>query len=90
MASPTTTPTQFCSPAAFDRQIGHVVLYTGASVQANWEWTGSDWVTLRPVLSPPLHLEFGIVYDAAIGNIVMFCGSGPSADHATWWLAFQP
>ena len=40
-----------------------------------WTWDGSTWIQASPATSPPGRYNAAMVYDAAIGKIVMFGGN---------------
>ena len=75
----------------FDEARGEVVLFGGfqttGSVFLNdtWVWNGTDWTQKSPATSPSARDSFGLVYDAARQEVVLFGGgNGPKNDTWVW------
>ncbi|MGA2014754.1 MAG: putative Ig domain-containing protein, partial [Solirubrobacteraceae bacterium] len=96
--SATSPPPSFGGRMAYDAATKQLILFGGnifendTSLLSNetWEWTGSDWVQLDPVTSPPPLSEQAMAYDPATGHVLMFGGlggtpqTGFSATNGTW------
>jgi hypothetical protein len=73
----------YYSAMAYDSAHGQSVLFGGAfpdeSTISNetWVWNGSTWTKQSPATNPPARVAFGIAYDSAHGEVVMFGGAGP-------------
>ena len=63
-----------CSPLAFDRSRGRLVLKGGAySGDDTWEWDGTDWIQRNPVALPTLRFFcHAMTGDATRGRVVAF------------------
>jgi len=46
----------------------------GTDINQTWEWTGTDWVPVASGRSPAAREAFGMVYDPALGHIIVFGG----------------
>jgi hypothetical protein len=89
---------------AYDDATGLVVLFGGCPIgcqqgtNETWTWNGSTWTLLHPAISPSPRVSADMVYDAAIGKIVLFGGEGsnmsPLNDTWTWdgttWSKMYP
>ncbi len=85
LASPLTSPSARSGSAMADDEIsGNVVLFggvdSGGTVLADtWLWNGSNWSKLplssNPANNPPARFNANMVYDAALGEIVLFGGT---------------
>ena len=92
----TSPPPSYGGRMAYDAATKQLILFGGVifendtSLESNetWEWTGSDWVQLKPASSPPPLARQAMAYDSATGQILMFGGFGgpPGFDrtNATW------
>ena len=78
------------SAMAFDAISGKVVLFGGVDANGNaqqdtWLWNGSSWSQValsgNPANNPPKRFAASMVYDAALGEIVLF--GGTSANNVT-------
>jgi sugar lactone lactonase YvrE len=78
------------SAMAYDAISGKVVLFGGVDSNGNaqqdtWFWNGSSWSQVppssNPANNPPARFSANMVYDAALGEIVMF--GGTSANNVT-------
>jgi hypothetical protein len=86
--NPTTTPGErFGSNAAVDPRTGKVLLFGGLLVEkegdvakrqyfANdtWEWDGTNWRKIDAKRVPPGRQNFGLAYDPASNQVVMYGG----------------
>ena len=84
---PPTTPTSGLAYSAYDAVNGNVVLVT-VQDGATWTWSGTDWIKVAPTHSPKPRLLARMLFDAALGEIVLFGGkttpAGPSdSEHLT-------
>jgi hypothetical protein len=80
-----------------DPQDGDAILFGGTGACNNftacndtWAFNGTGWSQLHPATSPPRLWRFGIAYDRADREIVLFGGtaySGPALPHDTWTFA---
>lgn len=76
---------------AYDPAMGKAVLFGGIANTSNplpfgdtWTWDGVTWDQLSPPVSPPARSPstFGMVYDPATENVVLFGGIGmPTGDY---------
>ena len=107
-----TTWSQLGSPSArwygsmsYDAATGKVILFGGCSDGAcnnplndTWSYDTYGWHQLNPASSPPARGEQSMVYDAAMGKILLFGGNnsagGPLGDTWTWdgnnWTRLNP
>ena len=81
---------------AYDDSTGLIVLFGGCplgcmqSSATTWTWDGTNWTQRHPLNSPPARTNASLVYDAALGQLVLFGGEGtgaqslPLADTWTW------
>jgi hypothetical protein len=84
------------SQMAYDAADGQVVLFGGyrsiphrseVYVGDTWTWDGTDWTRQHPAHEPPARAFGGMVYDAGLGQVVLFggeTGSGRIGDLWTW------
>ena len=77
MQSPATQPPLvFYIPAAFDPDLGKVVMFGGMSKsQATWAWNGSDWSLVQAFTPPPLLNSQGLAWDGRSNQLIMFGGA---------------
>jgi hypothetical protein len=74
----------------YDRARSVMVLFAGivggvSGAQDTWEWDGSTWTQKTPAVSPSARSDYGMTYDVAHRQVVMFGGSGgPLQDTFTW------
>jgi uncharacterized protein (TIGR03437 family) len=86
----TSPPARSFHAMAFDSVHGQVVLFggmgaTGAGVlDDTWVWNGSNWTQESPKTSPPANAEFGMAYDTADGQVVLF-GGGDQLNQTWLW-----
>jgi hypothetical protein len=89
------TPTHSPSPRwqmamTYDSAHRQVVLYGGADSQTHqylkdtWTWDGTDWTQRSPTHSPGLRQLYGMAYDAARQQVVLFGGGFYYNDTWTW------
>jgi hypothetical protein len=80
---PATTPRPVGAPAmAYDPATRSVVLFSGYddmttvhnSISTMWTWNGINWTKLHPATTPPARTFTSLVYDPAIGELVLFGG----------------
>jgi hypothetical protein len=90
--TPATSPSKrYGSAMVYDPAIGKIVLFGGAvgmfepSLTDTWTYDGSTWTQVPTPVAPSGSYGAGIVYDAAIGKVVLFGGeeSGTIVDE-TW------
>jgi hypothetical protein len=77
--------------SAFDPLLHEVIVFAGgvggADENSTWAWTGTDWTQLQPAKSPAARESFGMAYDAASRQLLIFGGDSPSKFfHDTWKL----
>jgi len=88
-AAPSTSPSPRSGTAmAYDASSGNVVLFGGLYGNSTryadtWIWDGTNWTqvtpgTVAPAAIPPARASGSMVYDAALGKIVMFGGVNAS------------
>ena len=86
-------PTRASHGMAFDAGNGQVVLFGGqgdvttgfAFRNDTWVWNGNIWIERFSPAPPPVRSKFGLVYDSARGQTVLFGGSGlNTAFNDTW------
>src|ERR1700690_3115608 len=91
---PTTVPTgEWDACAGYDVATNQLIMYGGTDVgspnpgvttptphQQTWNWTGSDWVLIRPSASPPGG-ACAIAYDPDLRALVLVTQPDPS-EHA--------
>jgi hypothetical protein len=82
-------PWRFFSPAAFDRQLGGVVLFGGSSPNGDlndvWAWTGSDWHPVRTAKPPAPRESSMLAVDEADGALLLFGGQARGLVRAGTW-----
>jgi hypothetical protein len=91
--SPATNPPVRLAPGmVFDPARQQVILFGGQKYPAGphwngtWAWTGTDWVELRPVSSPPARRGQGMMFDSARQQVVLFGGGGDGGLLSDTWL----
>jgi hypothetical protein len=57
--------------AAYDNNRQNVVLFIAGQT---WTWNGTDWTLQHPAVSPPTRVNSRMVYDEAVGKVVVFGG----------------
>jgi len=88
--SPSTHPESGYYPAmVYDSAHNQVVLFGGVDSSIftpsptrsdeTWTWDGSTWTKQSPVTKPPARCCFGMAYDAARDQVVIFGGFGPGS-----------
>lgn len=86
------TPARCCMGMADDSTRAHVVLFGGVTsnfggLGDTWTYDGTTWTKRRPSTSPSTRAYTNMVFDQAIGEVVMFGGTGTSYyldDTWTW------
>jgi hypothetical protein len=66
---------------AYDRGRKRLVLFggnAGALQNDTWEWNGTTWSDVSPVMRPLARQGHAMTYDARRGKVVLFGGSGAS------------
>jgi hypothetical protein len=80
----------------YDARDGYAVLFGGTGTCSvyyacndTWSFNGTRWTQLHPATSPPRMWRFGMTYDAADRDVVVFGGNvyPGSLSHATWTYA---
>jgi hypothetical protein len=76
---------------AFDAASGRALVFAPrASAQSMFEWSGSGWIDVTAVATPPLRNSPGVAYDSERGRLMMFGGTsttGSIAYQDTWeWI----
>lgn len=80
---------------AYDSGHGNMVLFGGAQFYYNllilslgdtWVWDGTNWSQKFPANSPSPRYGYGMVYDAAHGQTVLFGGTNGSAFLQDTWV----
>ena len=75
-------PARLQATMAYDAALGQLVLFggyepsLGSSGSDTWLWNGTTWTQANPGTSPPARIEAAMAYDATIGQMVLFGGSG--------------
>ena len=70
---------------AYDAATGQVVLFSGWAtgggtlLSDTWVWNGINWTQESPATSPAARGYASMVYDAALGQVVLFGGVGNTA-----------
>jgi Kelch motif len=77
---------------AWDPATSQLLLFGGARDASHprffndtWTWTGTTWTQLHPATSPPARHQASMVYDAAMGEILLFGGSGAQGYFGDSW-----
>ena len=79
---------------AYDAAIGKIVLFGGFGPSGlgfnvfygdTWTYNGTTWTKEAPATSPRARQSASMAYDAAIGEIVVFSGSGESGAVSDTW-----
>jgi len=94
---PATSPQSGYYPAmAYDSAHNQVVLFGGVDSSVfspspnyssdTWTWDGSTWSKQFPSTSPPPRCCYGMAYDAARGQIVIFGGANASGFLTDTWV----
>jgi hypothetical protein len=82
-----TPPPRSAYALAYDAVRQQVVLFGGSGSISNppvflgdtWVWDGTNWTQKFPATSPPIPMwDYGLAFDAAHGQVLLFGGSGPS------------
>jgi hypothetical protein len=79
-AGPASGPTpRYDSVAAFDPELGQVVLFGGAACPTLdagfWSWDGQNWTDSRGPLQPPARFAASAVYDSVRHLVILFGGT---------------
>jgi hypothetical protein len=89
----TLPPSRYGAPAAYDPAYKAVITFGGGEggvdfLTDTWAWTtAGDWKQLTTAQAPPPREGFGMVWDPAIGHVVIFGGqSEASFLNDTWEL----
>lgn len=93
----TSPPFGYYSGMAYDSARGQVVLFGGidSSVVSGlphnvssetWTWDGSVWTRQSPQHVPPARCAFGMAYDAAREQVVIFGGANPGGFLSDTWV----
>jgi large repetitive protein len=92
--SPATSPPARTYPSmAYDPATGQAVLFGGVSgssgngtdLNDTWVWNGTTWTLQNTSVSPTARYAFGMDYDAATGQIVLFGGNASSGIAGDTW-----
>ncbi|HNT28156.1 MAG TPA: kelch repeat-containing protein [bacterium] len=86
---------------AYDSVRGRIVLFGGEQEfisNETWEWDGTDWTQLNPVIKPSARYGHAMAYDSARGKVVLFGGNTGSSTYYddTWewdganWIQKNP
>ncbi len=86
--------------AAFDENLGRVVLLTRnlAGASQTWTWDGASWQAMTPPASPPGRFSASMAFDPNSRRVILFGGYGndgqPRADTWAWdgsnWTPLSP
>jgi len=89
-AAPAALKARSGAAMAYDPAIGKLVLFGGAGTEwppygDTWYFNGTSW-TQGPSAPPAMggRVGAGMVYDDALGKLVLFAGSGTKAYNDTW------
>ena len=75
----------------YDAARGQVVLFggfNGSDVGETWVWNGTNWINVSPAppaLSPSPRDDFGMAFDAALGEVILFGGSSSGVNVNDTW-----
>ena len=79
---------------------GWITSYLIGPLSDTWTWNGTTWTQQHPTVTPPARNGFGMAYDVASGEVVLFGGDGgtrvPTFLNDTWvwnginWSQRQP
>ena len=58
----------------------------GNGVFETWVWDGTTWTLRSPATHPSVREAFGLAYDGALGQVVLFGGENGAADLSDTWL----
>ncbi len=92
-ASPANSPTprDNCM-MVYDAAQGEVVLFggnvNGAPVNDTWVWQGGNWTNVTPAdpsSSPSARQMYSMAYDSALGEVILFGGSGSGGNLSDTW-----
>lgn len=99
-ATPATRPPARYDVAMTYDSAGAVTLLFGGNLRTNntslantndtWVWSGSDWMLKAPTNAPSPRCQYGLAFDAARGEVVLFggvnntSGGGTFSDTWTW------
>ncbi|MGB7266476.1 MAG: kelch repeat-containing protein, partial [Terracidiphilus sp.] len=78
-------PARLGASMAYDAATGQVVLFSGwgtggsTLLSDTWVWNGINWTEESPATSPAARGYASMVYDAALGQVVLFGGVGNTA-----------
>ena len=88
----TSPPGRILASMAYDPGTGQLVLFGGAGCtngspcNDTWTWNGSTWTQQSPATSPPGRDNgASMAYDPATGQLILFGGTGSSADLNDTW-----
>jgi RHS repeat-associated protein len=82
----TSPPARSGQRMAYDTARGQIVLFAGRGgsdgntfFSDTWVWDGTNWTQKFPATSPPTpRFQYGLAYDAAGQQVVLFGGQGPN------------
>jgi uncharacterized protein (TIGR03437 family) len=91
----TSPPARFGHAMAYDSVHGQVVLFggegvvdgRGADINDTWVWDGMNWTQESPQTSPGARDTFGMAYDSAHGQVVLFGGENSFQDNSQPYLS---
>ncbi|HTA78263.1 MAG TPA: kelch repeat-containing protein, partial [Terracidiphilus sp.] len=95
-ASPANSPSaRDAAVMVYDAAQGNVVLFGGSTLGSpsavgdTWVWNGTTWTNVTPASaanSPSARSDYSMVYDAALGQVVLFGGEDASGNYLndTW------
>jgi len=88
---PNVPPGRYGETIVYDAAHGQVVMFGGVSLGAGvvllsdtWVWDGANWTQKYPTNIPAPRWEYGMAYDVAHRQVVMFGGAGNGAAADTW------
>ena len=82
----------FSVAMAYDPVHGQVVAFGGLTtsndyVNETWVWNGSNWIQKSPSAQLPApRAQANMVYDAALGKVVLFGGQGDAGNLGDTWV----